>query len=235
MAAPERRVLITGGGRGIGEALTRHFLDRGCRVTTCARSTIDSLDPTRHRHLTADVSDPADVERLYTAVRADGGLDVLINNAGIAAMNALALTPVEIIQQVMRVNAEGTILVSRTFIRLLRKSRAGRIVNLSSVAVPLRLAGEAVYAASKSAVETFTRIAAKEFGPMGVTCNAVGPTPVRTKLIAGVAEQKLQRLIEQQAIPRWATEEDVVNLVDFLASDQAAMITGQVIYLGGFG
>jgi 3-oxoacyl-[acyl-carrier protein] reductase len=235
MGVRERRVLITGGQRGIGQALAKHFLEEGCLVTTCARTEAQIVNPQRHRHIIADVSKADDVESLYDQVRADGGLDVLVNNAGIASMNVIALTPVETIQHVMRINAEGTIIVSRAFVRLLRKSAAGRIINMSSIAVPLRLAGEAVYAASKSAVETFTRIAAREFGPMGVTCNAVGPSPIRTALIAGVPEGKLESLVRQQAIPRWATESDVVNVVDFLASERSSMVTGQVIYLGGLG
>jgi len=101
------------------------------------------------------------------------------------------------------------------------------------VAVPLRLEGEAVYAASKSALETFTRIAAHEFAAFNVTCNAVGPCPVETSLTAGVPRQKMDRLVAAQAIQRWARPEDVVNVVDFFLRPESAMVTGQVIYLGG--
>jgi len=103
------------------------------------------------------------------------------------------------------------------------------------VAVPLRLRGEAVYAASKSAVETFTRTVARELGEFGITCNAVGPSPIRTALISGVPADKLQRLIEEQAIRRWATPEDLINVVDFFLSPASTMVTGQVVYLGGIG
>ena len=149
--------------------------------------------------------------------------------------HALALTPVEKVQRIFRTNTEGTILLSRAAVRLLRRSAAGRIVNLSTVAVPLRLPGESVYAASKAAVEVFTRVVAREFGEFGVTCNAVGPSPVATDLTAGVPAEKLNRLIEQQAIRRWATAEDVINVIEFFLSPSSQMVTGQIVYLGGAG
>ncbi|MDP5052350.1 MAG: SDR family oxidoreductase, partial [Congregibacter sp.] len=116
---------------------------------------------------------------------------------------------------------------------LLRRSAHARIVNFSTVAVPLRLEGEALYAASKSAVETLTRIIAKEYGAHGITCNAVGPSPIATALIAGVPKHKIDALINEQAIPKMATEADVINAVKFFLSPDSSMITGQILYLGG--
>jgi 3-oxoacyl-[acyl-carrier protein] reductase len=106
-----------------------------------------------------------------------GALDVLINNAGIARMNAFALTPVSNVQEIMNTNFLGTFIFCQKAINLLRKSPNARIINLSTVAVPLNLAGEAAYAASKAAVETLTRIMAKEIGSFGITCNAIGLSP----------------------------------------------------------
>ena len=164
---------------------------------------------------------------------AAGGLDVLINNAGVARMNALALTPPEDARQVVDTNVLGVFNCTHQGIRLLRKSPCARIVNLTTVAVPLRLEGEAIYAASKAAVESLTRITAKEVGRMGITCNAVGPTPIRTDLIAKVPSAKLDALVAQQAIPSWATVDDVYNVVEFFLRPESRMITGQVVYLGG--
>jgi 3-oxoacyl-[acyl-carrier protein] reductase len=135
----------------------------------------------------------------------------------------------------MATNFLGTFQVAHAGLRLLRKSSAGRIINFTSVAVPFRLEGEAIYAAAKSAIETLTRVMARELGPFGITCNAIGPTPIRTDLIAKVPEDKLQALIRRQAIPAWAEIADVVHVVDFLAAPASRMITGQVIYLGGAG
>jgi 3-oxoacyl-[acyl-carrier protein] reductase len=99
----------------------------------------------------------------------------------------------------------------------------------------LRLEGEAVYAASKSALETFTRILAREVGGMGITCNAVGPSAVRTKLTEGVPAEKMDRLISGQAIARQATGVDVANVIDFFLRRESSLVTGQVVYLGGYG
>lgn len=232
----QRHVLITGGGRGLGRDLAVHCLEHGDLVTTCGRSAITPLDRERHLHYVADVGLEQDVNALFEQIQADRGrLDVLVNNAGVASMNLIGLTSATSLDAVMRTNVYGTVLASRAALRLLRHSPCGRIVNLSSVAVPLRLAGEAIYAASKSAIETFTRVAAREFGPYGITCNAVGPSPIKTQLTAGVPAAAMDRLLAQQPISRWATPEDFIHVVEFFLDERSAMVTGQVIYLGGAG
>jgi len=106
-------------------------------------------------------------------------------------------------------------------------------VNLTTVAVPMRLEGEAIYAASKAAVEMLTRVLARELAPMGITCNAVGPTPIETDLIRGIPRAKIDRLVASQAIPRLGQPADVANVIDFYLRPESDFITGQVIYLGG--
>jgi 3-oxoacyl-[acyl-carrier protein] reductase len=228
-----RRVLITGATKGIGEALVRYALAAGDDVIGCGRSA-PAVSHERYTHRLVDVGDGAAVERLFCDLRAQvRTIDVLINNAGVAAMNAIALTPAETARRIVETNFLGTFHFTRAVLRLMRGSSHGRIVNLTTVAVPLRLGGEAVYAASKSAVETFTRVAARELAPFGITCNAVGPSPVRTHLTAGVAAAKMQALIDSQPVARWAEVDDVINVVDFFLRPQSHMVTGQVIYLGG--
>jgi 3-oxoacyl-[acyl-carrier protein] reductase len=233
-----RHILITGASRGLGRYLADHYLAQGDLVTGCARSEA-SESATIHehyRHYRVDVTDVQAVHALLRDVQREvGQLDALINNAGIANMNPLALTPVEVARRIMETNFLGTFVLSQAAIRLLRKSPAPRIVNMSSIAVPLRLAGEAVYAASKSAIETLTRVAARELGVFGITCNAVGPTPIDTDLIKGVGKEKIRHLVEQQAITRMAQPSDVAHVVDFFLHPESHMITGQVIYLGGLG
>jgi 3-oxoacyl-[acyl-carrier protein] reductase len=180
------------------------------------------------------VHDEVSVQRLFTSVRAQlGGLNVLINNAGIAAMNHMLLTPVQTAKRILDTNVIGTFLVSREAAKLLRLSQHARIVNFSTVAVPMRLEGEAIYAASKAAVETLTRILARELAPLGITCNAVGPTPIETDLVRGVPRDKLQRLVANQAIPRFGQPADVANVIDFFLRPESDFVTGQVVYLGG--
>ncbi len=201
----------------------------------CARREA-SIRHERYRHFCADVSAEDDVRAVVRKIRSEAGaLDVLINNAGAARMLPALLTPTETARRLIETNFLGTFIMTREATRLLRKSPCGRIINFTSVAVPLRLEGESVYVASKSAIEGFTRTIAKELGPLGITCNAVGPTPIRTDLIRGVPEDKLEALIQAQAIAEWAEPDDVFNIVDFLLRPQSRLVTGQVIYLGGLG
>lgn len=230
-----RRVLVTGASRGIGKALVEYFAHAGDLVQGCSRGAAD-FEHENYFHTEADITSPEDVKAVFRSVRENlGGLDVLVNNAGTARMSPMILTPAETAEAIFDLNFFGVFRVSSEAVRLLRRSSAARIVNLTTVAVPLRLEGESVYAASKAAVETFTRITAKELGPMGITCNAIGPSPIPTALIQGVPKDKIQALVDQQAIKEWASPDDVINAVEFFANPASRMITGQVIYLGGVG
>jgi 3-oxoacyl-[acyl-carrier protein] reductase len=231
-AGPEV-VLVTGARTGIGRHLAEHFVRRGAAVVGCSRTAPDWALAGYTHHL-ADVTVEADVRRVMAAIRdAHGRLDVVVNNAGAASMNHLLLTPVETAARIMDVNFRGTFLVSREGAKLMRKRKYGRIVNFGTVAVPLRLAGEAVYAASKSAVVTFTQVMAREVGELGITCNVVAPSPIETDLIRGVPKAKIQQIIDNLAVKRLGRFEDVANVVDFFASPASGYVTGQVIYLGG--
>lgn len=229
-----RRILVTGASRGIGRGLAEHFLSQGDTVIGCARGDSD-LAHEQYRHCVADVTDEEAVSRMFADIRTSvGGLDALINNAGTASMNPIALTTRATARQVVDVNVIGPFLLTRGAMRLLRASPAGRIVNLTSIAVPLRLDGEAVYAASKSALETFTRITAREVGRFGITCNAIGPSVIRTRLTQAVPKRALDALLERQAIAISACIGDVANVIDFFLKPESRLITGQVVYLGGF-
>ncbi len=228
-----RNILITGSSRGIGHALALHFLDQGDTVIGCSRSDC-ALRQDNYHHFQVDISNPESIKELFFNVRKHfKSLDILINNAGIAKMNAFALTPPESLQDIMNINVNGTFLCSQRAIGLLRKAKNPRIINMTTVAVPLQLEGEAAYAASKSAVETLTKIMAKELGNFNITCNAIGPAPIQTDLIKGVSKEKIDDLVQKQSVKKMATVEDVIHLVDFLTHPDSSMITGQIIYLGG--
>jgi 3-oxoacyl-[acyl-carrier protein] reductase len=228
-------LLISGSSSGIGLHLARHYLEKGWTVAGCARHAAPLVHE-RYAHFAVDVTKAAAVEHMFAEIRKRFGvLHAIVNNAGIASMNAIALTPADTARQVLETNVLGTFLLTHAGLRLLRRAKNGRIVNVTTIAVPARLAGEAIYAASKSAVETFTRIAAKEFGPFGITCNSVGPSPIRTRLTNAVPVSKLQTLVDQQAVQRWAEPEDVAHVVDFFLSERSSLVTGQVVYLGGYG
>jgi 3-oxoacyl-[acyl-carrier protein] reductase len=115
----------------------------------------------------------------------------------------------------------------------MKKYKAGRIVNFSTIAVPISLEGESVYAASKSAVESFTKSFSKEVADFGITVNIVGPNPIKTDLIKNVDNTKLQNVINMQTIKRYGKFGDILNIVNFYLNESSDMITGQKIYLGG--
>lgn len=226
-------ILITGARKGLGRFLAEHLLRQGCRVVGCSRQPSD-LVAEGYTHHCLDVCDEQAVRKLMADIRAhQGGLRGLVNNAGIASMNHALLTPLATARQLLETNLLGTFLLCREAARLLRATPHARIVNLTTVAVPLALEGEALYAASKAGVESLTRVLAKELGPLGITCNAVGPTPVDTDLLRGVPPEKLQRLLGMQALPRMGMPADVANVVDFFLRPESDFVTGQVIYLGG--
>ena len=231
---PDREVvLITGTRKGIGQYLAEHFVKKGALVEGCSRERPE-WELENYTHHQVDVLDEGQVKDMFASIRArHGRLDIVVNNAGIASMNHSMLMPTETVDRIMNVNFGGTFLICRESAKLMQRRRYGRIVNLGSVAAPLRLAGEAIYAASKSAVVTFTQIFAHEVGAYGITCNVVAPTPIETDLIRSVPREKLDRLIDRLAVRRMGTPEDVAHVVDFFVHPASSYVTGQVIYLGG--
>lgn len=226
-------MVITGARKGLGRHLAEHYLARGWQVAGCSRGESD-LKNAAYTHFQADASDEAAVVRMVRAVaNTHGRIDALLNNAGLAAMNHLLLTPQSAVRSLFDTNFLGTFLFLREVAKVMVRQKQGRIVNFTSVAVPLDLEGEAVYASSKAAVESLTRIAAREFGPLGLTVNAVGPTPVPTDLIKAVPAVKIAALVARQAIARTGEPRDVANVVDFFLNPQSDFITGQIVYLGG--
>jgi 3-oxoacyl-[acyl-carrier protein] reductase len=224
--------LVTGTSKGLGHRLAEHYLAKGHQVIGVSRSAAQ-LSHDRYAHFAADVADEAAALEVFKAIRRTWGkLDHLVNNAGIASMNHALLTPMDAVKKVLATNVEGVFLFSREAAKLMR-ANGGRIVNLTTVAVPLKLEGEAIYAASKAAVISLTEVLARELAPMRITVNAVGPGPIATDLIRGVPENKLKELIARQAVRRMAEPGDVVNVIDFFLNPQSDMITGQTIFLGG--
>lgn len=225
--------LITGTRKGIGRFLAEHYLAQGHRVVGCSRQEADFEHP-QYLHISADVSDEEQVKALFARVRRDlGGIQHLLNNAGIASMNHSLLTPYATVRRVMDTNLGGTFLFSREAAKMMQKAKFGRIVNFTTVAVPLKLEGEAAYVASKAAVQGLTQVMARELAQFGVTVNAIGPVPVETDLIRAVPKDKIAGLIDRQAIKRFGKYEDVANVCDFFIKPESNFITGQILFLGG--
>lgn len=228
-----RLMVITGVRKGIGRYLAEYYAQKGFFVIGCSRGKID-YDLPNFQHFCVNVTEESAVRKLFSQVRQfSGSLQILINNAGIGLMNHALLTPVDSVHKIMNTNFLGTFLCCREAAKLMQNKQYGRIVNFTSVATPLKLEGEAIYAASKAAVTSLTQILAREFGQLGITVNAVGPTPIKTDLIRSVPEDKLKHLIKQQAIHRFGEFKDVANVIDFFIKPESDFVTGQIIFLGG--
>jgi len=220
--------LITGTSQGLGRALAERLLADGWTVHGFARG----KQTITHAHFhgqAVDVTDEAAVRAAVATLAEGGRIDLLVNNAGAASMNALLLTPGETAERLMRVNYLGTFHCLQAVGKAMVRQRAGRIVNLTTVAVPLSLEGEAAYVASKAAVEALTKVAAKELAPSGVIVSAVGFGPIDTALTRGVPKPALAKINAAIGRPEGTTMEQATDfLLDHLRSAEA----GRVEYLG---
>ena len=226
-------VVITGTSKGIGKAMALYYLNKNFVVAGCSRSS-SSIDDENYRHFELDITDEKAVVIMVRAIRKEfKKIDILINNAGIASMNHILTTSNESISKIFNTNFLGTFLFTREVAKVMMKEKYGRVINFSTIAKPLRLEGEAVYAASKAAIESFTQTSSKELSSFNITVNAIGPTPIQTDLIKAVPKDKIEDLLNKQTIKRFGTFEDIINVIDFFIDDRSSFITGQIIYLGG--
>ena len=218
-----KTMLITGNRKGIGRYLTEFYLKKGLNLVGCSRSKSDLVHD-NYLHVIGDVTLEKDVKKVINEAKNKfGSIDVLINNAGKASMNHSVLTPVSTVKNLFDTNYLGTFLFSRECSKLMMKKKYGRIINFSTVAVPLYLEGEMAYASSKSAIETMTKIFSKEISKYNITVNVIGPTPVMTDLIKVVPNDKVEEILNKQTLKRFGT----------FVSEKSSFITGQKIYLGG--
>ena len=226
-------ILITGTSKGIGKTLANYYLEKDFIVVGCSRGE-SSINHQNYKHFSLEIGDEKAVVSMVRTIKKEfGKIDILINNAGIASMNHILTTSVETISKLFNTNFLGTFLFTREVSKVMMKEKFGKIINFTTVAKPLRLEGEAIYASSKAAIETFTQRASKELSPFNITVNAIGPTPIQTDLIKAVPKDKIDELLNKQTIKRFGTFEDIINVIDFFINEKSSFITGQIIYLGG--
>ena len=226
-------MIITGTRKGIGKYLAEYYAEKEYQVIGCSRGDVDYRSD-NYRHFSLDVSDERGVKKMFSIIRTTyGRLDVLFNNAGVASMNHSVLTPISTVRKIFDTNVIGTFLFSRESAKLMKNHNYGRIINFVTFAVPFKLEGEAIYAASKAGVITLTEILSREYADFGISVNAVSPPAVQTDLIRGVPNEKMEKLLKRQAIHRYGLPQEVSNVIDFFIKHESAMVTGQTVYLGG--
>ncbi len=231
--------LVTGASRGIGAAIADALAAAGYRVAGTATSEAgasaisDRLGP-KGQGFVLDVSDDASVEAGLAAVtEALGAPEVLVNNAGITRDNLLMRMKPEEWADVLDTNVGGLYRICRRVLRPMMKARKGRIVNVSSVIGRMGNAGQSNYAASKAAIEGFTRALAQEVGSRGITVNAVAPGFIETEMTDGIAEAQREQLLARVPLGRLGSPEEIAAVVLFLASDAAAYVTGETLAVNG--
>lgn len=240
-----RHVLVTGGSRGLGAAFVEALLADGFRVSTCSRSKSARLDtllanPDYAKRLywaPCEVGNAEEANRFVGGAMewaGDDGIYGLINNAGIAQAGILASFPNVESEKLIQVNLLGAIHFARIVSQhLIAQNKGGRIINISSIIGSRGYNGLAAYSASKAGMDGLTRALARELGRRGVTVNSVGPGYVKTQMSSTLTPPQIAQIVNRTPLRRLATEDDVTALVQFLMSDAAGMITGQVILVDG--
>lgn len=240
----KRTVLVTGGAKGIGEAIVRKFAENGYQVCIHfhhsekkAKALCQELQNQGYTCMTyqADIKDRKSVDQMIDAILTTfGGIDTVINNAGICEYKLFTDITPEDFSEMFQTNVMGTFHVSQSALKKwLLHQKAGSIINVSSIWGMVGASCEVNYSTSKAAIIGMTKALAKELGLSNIRVNAVAPGVIQTDMLAGFSEEEIKDIKEEIPLNRIGKPEDVANVIYFLASDEASYITGQVISPNG--
>lgn len=240
MSLAGKTALVTGATRGIGKAIAKALAEQGATVVGTATSepgaesiTAD-LKASGGFGLVMDVSDPASIESgLKQVAERAGAPAILVNNAGITRDNLLMRLKDEDWTSVIETNLSSVYRTSKAVLRGMAKARWGRIINISSVVASSGNAGQTNYAASKAAVEGFSRSLAREIGSRGITVNSIAPGFIDTDMTRALTEKQIESLLVQIPLARFGKPEEIASVAGFLASDAGGYITGETIQVNG--
>jgi 3-oxoacyl-[acyl-carrier protein] reductase len=228
-----KTVLITGATRGVGKLIAEHFLDGGAHVIGFARGEA-TLTGDAYRHVQVDLADPAAIQKAFLGLHGQvTSIDIVVNNAAVLTSQYAMIMPPAAAQAMVNVNLLAPFIVSREAAKFMRKSKWGRIINIGSMAVSLEPVGDSVYAATKAGLATLANVMAKEFGAMNVTCNTLGVTAIDSDMLAQLPREKIEAIIAGLPVPRFAQARDILNVIDFFASEASDYVTAQTVFLGG--
>ena len=227
-----KKIIVTGCSSGIGFYLAENLAISNFDVIGLARN-----EPTKKysfKFEKCDVRDFNSVSSFFSKIKKDKDVYALLNAAGVASMNLLLATPEETIKNIINTNLIGTIFCTREIIPAFVRSKIGRIINFSSLAVEIGLQGESVYVASKAGVEGFSRSIARELASFNVTVNCISPGPIKTRLTEKVPGNYIDKVMQQQIITEQCNEEDILNCVKLILDSKSDKITGENFIIGGF-
>jgi 3-oxoacyl-[acyl-carrier protein] reductase len=229
----DKFVLVTGSRRGVGRLISEHFLQHGAKVAGFARGEATFEHP-NYVHFQVDVSDPAAVQKGFAALKkVTEVVHVVVNNAAVLTSQYAMIMPPAAAQAMINTNLLGTFMVSREASKMMRKTKWGRIINIGSMAASLEPIGDSVYAACKAGVSTLANVMARELAPLNVTCNTLGVSGIQSDMLAQLPKEKIAAVIAGLPLPRFAEPDDILNVIDFFASDRSSYITAQTVFLGG--